>query len=415
MVYYRDSSCQKAKIGAIQRFPTKLRLRSMNQDFPLSDLRVLDLSRVLAGPFAGRMLADLGAEVVKVEPPTFDVTRNWGAKSGSISGYYHQQNAGKKNISINLKSDAGVELLKSLVKKADILIENFRPDVMARLGLGWESLHALNPRLIMLSISGFGHNGPESKRAAYAPIIHAETGSIQRQADKSEGKKVEMCMSFADTNAGLHGLVGLLAAVNLRHRTGKGQHIDIAMVDAMLATDDQTHYYLDDVDVNTSASEVWDATGGPIILAGDFRYVWQQTVAIIGIEDPTPEGASLPEKIKCRRDAFSKFLFSHHDRNSLVTQLDKANLAWGNVYESITYLQESPTLKHRNSIVEIDDRQGGVRPTFQSPYRFSDAPSGVRSGAPFQGEHNHSILNEWLGLSEEDIVSLTQNKVLVSE
>jgi len=387
----------------------------MDQDFPLADLRVLDLSRVLAGPFAGRMLADLGAEVVKVEPPNFDVTRNWGAKTGSISGYYHQQNAGKKNISINLKNEAGVELLKSLLMKADILIENFRPDVMSRLGLGWESLHALNPRLIMLSISGFGHNGPESKRAAYAPIIHAETGSIQRQAEKSEGKQVEMCMSFADTNAGLHGLVGLLAAVHHRHRSGQGQHIDIAMVDAMLATDDQTHYYLDDVDVNTAASEVWDATGGAIILAGDFRYIWQQAVAIMDVKDPTPMGASLPVKIKCRRDAFAKFLNSHHDRDSLVAQLDKANLAWGNVFESITYLQDSPTLKHRNSIVAIDDRHGGTRPTFQSPYRFSDAPSGVRAGAPFQGEHNKSILTEWLDMSPKEIETLAENKVLVSE
>ncbi|MBL4682651.1 MAG: CoA transferase [Pseudomonadales bacterium] len=387
----------------------------MNQDFPLADLRVLDLSRVLAGPFAGRMLSDLGAEVVKVEPPNFDVTRNWGAKTGSISGYYHQQNAGKKNISINLKNDAGVELLKSLLKKTDILIENFRPDVMSRLGLGWDSLHELNPRLIMLSISGFGHNGPESKRAAYAPIIHAETGSIQRQAEKSEGKQVEMCMSFADTNAGLHGLVGLLAAVHQRHRSGQGQHIDIAMVDAMLATDDQTHYYLDDVDVNTAASEVWDATGGAIILAGDFRYIWQQAVTSMGVKDPTPMGASLPVKIKCRRDAFSDYLNSHDDRDTLVAQLDKANLAWGNVFESITYLQDSPTLKHRNSIVAVDDRHGGTRPTFQSPYRFSDAPSGVRAGAPFQGEHNNSILTEWLNMSPKEIETLTENKVLVSE
>jgi CoA:oxalate CoA-transferase len=387
----------------------------MEQDYPLSDLKVLDLSRVLAGPFAGRMLSDLGAEVVKVEPPGMDVTRRWGAKSGSISGYYHQQNAGKLNVSIDLKSETGVALLKSLVTKADILIENFRPDVMERLGLGWQSLHQLNPRLIMLSISGFGHNGPESKRAAYAPIIHAETGSILRQAKKSQGKPVEMCMSFADTNAGLHGLVGLLSAVHHRHRSGLGQHIDIAMVDAMIATDDKTHYYLDDVLPNTDDSEVWEATGGPIILAGDFRYIWKQVVRVLRLIDPTPENATLLEKIKYRRDAFSEFLLGHKSRESLVEDLDKANLAWGNVHDTNSYLADSITLKHRNSVLNIDDRHGGTRPTFQSPYRFSEASSGVQHGASFQGEHNASILKQWLGMSDEEISELEANDILISE
>jgi crotonobetainyl-CoA:carnitine CoA-transferase CaiB-like acyl-CoA transferase len=387
----------------------------MEHDYPLSDLKVLDLSRVLAGPFAGRMLSDLGAEVVKVEPPGMDVTRKWGAKSGSISGYYHQQNAGKLNVSIDLKSESGVALLKSLVTKADILIENFRPDVMERLGLGWQSLHQLNPQLIMLSISGFGHNGPESKRAAYAPIIHAETGSIRRQAKKSQGKAVEMCMSYADTNAGLHGLVGLLSAVHHRHRSGVGQHIDIAMVDAMLATDDKTHYYLDDVGVNTDDSEVWEATGGAIILAGDFRYIWKQVIRVLGLIDPTPENATLLEKIKCRRDAFSEFLLRYENRESLVEDLDKANLAWGNVHDTNTYLADSITLKHRNSVLDIDDRHGGTRPTFQSPYRFSEASSGVQHGASFQGEHNATILKQWLGMADEEISELAANGVLISE
>lgn len=125
-----------------------------------------------------------------------------------------------------------------------MLIENFRPGVMEKLGISWAVLSRLNPRLIMVSISGFGQQGPESGRAAYAPIIHAETGVISRQAQKSNSYPVEMCMSFADTHAGLHGLVGLLAALHLRHRTGTGQHLDIAMVDAMLATDDLAHYHL---------------------------------------------------------------------------------------------------------------------------------------------------------------------------
>lgn len=375
-------------------------------DYPLTGLKVLDLSRVLAGPFAGRMLSDLGADVVKVEPPDQDVTRRWGRFHGGISGYFHAQNAGKRNVSINLKSAEGVALVRELAKQADVLIENFRPGVMKKLGVDWQVLHEDNPSLIMLSISGFGQTGPEAGRAAYAPIIHAETGSIKRQAEKSQGTPVEMCMSFADTNAGLHGLVGLLAALHQRHRTGKGQHIDIAMVDAMLITDDQTHAFLEHSQVATAASEVWQATGGEVMIAGDFRHLWKSVTITHGLIDPTPDGAELEEKIRCRRQAFQDFLLSFPTREALIDALDAANLAWGGVFDSDHFLGESETLKHRNSIVEIDNREGGTRPTFQSPYRFSEAASGVSRGAATLGEHNAEVLQEWLGLTPETATEL---------
>ncbi|MBD3646131.1 MAG: CoA transferase [Pseudomonadales bacterium] len=385
----------------------------MAMEYPLADIKVLDLSRVLAGPFVGRMLCDLGADVVQVEPPDQDVTRLWGRKVGSNSGYYNQQNAGKRNISIDLRTPHGISLLGELVREADILIENFRPGVMNRLGIGWENLSAINPRLIMLSISGFGQDGPESQRAAYAPIVHAETGSIHRQAEKAGGHPVEMCMSFADTNAGLHGLVAALSALHLRQRTGTGQHIDIAMVDAMLACDDHAHYHLEDAEVNNGASEVWNATGGPIILAGDFRHIWKQLVTIHGMQDPTPEGAPLSEKIRLRREAVGEYLLKFPSREDLVSALDAANLAWGNVNSTADFLRESPTLRHRNSIVEVDDRQGGRRPLVQSPYRYSDAKSGIRGGAPFQGEHNEEVLSNWLGMTTDRIEALTRDNVLI--
>lgn len=387
----------------------------MPGEAPLSDIKVLDLSRVLAGPFAGRMLSDLGADVVKIEPPDRDVTRLWGKKIGSISGYYNQQNAGKRNISVDLGTPGGVTLLKDLVRHADILIENFRPGVMTRLGIGWDVLSEENPRLIMLSISGFGQTGPEAGRAAYAPIIHAETGAIYRQAERANCHPVEMCMSFADTNAGLHGLVATLSALHLRARTGAGQHIDIAMVDTMLATDDHTHYHLERSEVNNGASEVWDATGGPVILAGDFRHIWKQINTVLGIADPTPPGAELREKIRCRRAAVGDFLSSFTTREELTHALDTARLAWGNVNSTADYLTHSETLRGRNSVVEVDDRHGSTRPLFQSPYRFSNATSEVRAGAPFQGEHNREVLREWIGMDDRAIEALTARNVLVSE
>ncbi len=383
--------------------------------YPLEGIRVLDLTRVLAGPFVGRMLCDLGAEVIKVEPPDRDVTRLWGHKIGSLSGYYHQQNAGKKNVSIDLQQDDGRELLLDLALHADILVENFRPGVTTRLGIAYETLQQVNPGLVMLSISGFGQNGPEALRPAYAPIIHAESGAILRQAEQGASDPAELCMSFADTTSGLHGLVGVLAALHMRHQTGHGQHIDIAMLDAMLATDDHTHYHLDQAPVQNGASEVWPATGGPVILAGDFRHIFRRLHDVHGLKDPTPAGASLEEKISHRRKLIGDFLLSFPDRSGLIAALDKANLAWGDVKQSRDCLLNSPTLKHRQSIVEVDDRHGGTRPTIQSPYRFSHASSGVRGGAPFQGEHNDEVISHWLGYSAEELADLKEAQVLLQE
>src|SRR5690606_36419153 len=145
-----------------------------------------------------------------------------GAERGGISGYFHQQNAGKRGMCIDLAVPAGVELLRALAARADVLIENFRPDVMGRLGLGYETLRERNPGLIMLSISGFGADGPESRRAAYAPIVHAESGLVARQAASSGARPADLALSVADTSTALHGLVAVLAALHLRERSGAG-------------------------------------------------------------------------------------------------------------------------------------------------------------------------------------------------
>ena len=172
--------------------------------YPLAHLKVLDFSRVLAGPFAGRMLSDLGADVVKVEPPDGDLTRLWGRVVGGIPGYYHQQNAGKRNICIDLRAEGARDLVFELVRQADILIENYRADVMPRLGLGYDVLHEINPRLIMLSVSGFGQGGPESHRPAYAPIVHAEAGLMDRQSRRSDLPLRDLPLSVADTTLAHH-------------------------------------------------------------------------------------------------------------------------------------------------------------------------------------------------------------------
>jgi crotonobetainyl-CoA:carnitine CoA-transferase CaiB-like acyl-CoA transferase len=386
--------------------------RQADANYPLHGLKVLDFSRVLAGPFAGRMLCDLGADVVKIEPPDGDITRLWGRDIAGLPGYYHQQNAGKRNICMDLRAPGAVELVKALVAKADILIENYRPDVMPRLGLGYEVLQEVNPGLIMLSISGFGQGGPESHRPAYAPIIHAEAGLMQRQTNRGGGALNDLPLSIADTNASLHGLVGLLSAVIMRERTGTGQHIDIAMIDATFATDDQIQYALEDAESTAALpNDVWPTGAGPILLSADFRFLWIQLTKLMGIVDPTTKETPLAEKVSTRRAIVGEYMLDLETWGQVEQAMETMNLAWGKVRDPADVI-EQPTLRARGAIVDMDDRAGGTRPLTQSPYRFSAASSGVRGPAPHRGEHNAEVLGEWLGHQADSIEVLAADGVL---
>ncbi|MPY93569.1 MAG: CoA transferase [Acidimicrobiia bacterium] len=383
--------------------------------FPLQGTKVLDFSRVLAGPFAGRMLSDLGADVVKVEPPEGDVTRGFGRRINGIGGYFNQQNAGKRDVCVDLAADGSTELLLKLVAEADIVLENFRPGVMARFGLGWEQLRAANPSLVMLSISGFGQDGPERDRASYAPIVHAETGLLARQAFVDGDQPSDIALSVADTFTALHGLVGVLAALHLAKATGVGQHIDLAMVNAVVATDDYVHFVLEDAPIVAGGGRIFDAVGGPIMLAGDEKWWWRQLSRGGGLADPTPEGADLKAKISARRAAIEAHLLSFPDRASLIAALDAVNLAWGNVFDHREVYERQPSVGAREMLTEVDDRAGGRRKVTQTPYRFSAAQAGVRGPSAYRGEHNYDALEDWIGLSKTEIDELHTSGVLLQE
>ena len=380
-------------------------------EHPLDGLRVLDLSRVVSGPFAGRMLADLGADVVKVEPPDGDITRIWGEVRHGLSGFYTQQNAGKRNVCVDLRASGGPDVVAALAGVADIMIENFRPGVLARFDLGWDQLQRANPALILLSISGFGQQGPETGRQAYAPVLHAESGLIARQAAFDADKPSDLVVSVADYDAGLHGLVGILAALHLRHRTGTGQHVDISMLDAMLACDDYAHHALDGSPAARLGGDVWDAPGGPILLAGVLQNTWRVVSTRYGVQDPTPDGADLDTKIAHRRQAVARWLTSFASRPELVAELEASGLAWADVRDPEEAF-EGPTARAHGAAASVDDRGGGTRRVVQSPYRFSAAASGVRGGAPRRGEHNVAVLDHWLGWSAERVAELEASGAL---
>jgi CoA:oxalate CoA-transferase len=379
---------------------------------PLGGVRVLDLTRVVSGPVVGRALADLGADVVKLEPPEGDVTRLWGEERNGIAGFFLQQNAGKRNVCVDLKTDGAVELLHDLAAAADVLVENFRPGVLARLGITWESLSARNPRLVMASISGFGQEGPESDRAAYAAVIHAESGAIGRLMKLDERPPTDPIVSFADYDAGLHATIAILAALLQARATGVGDRIDIAMLDAMLGTDDYIHHAIDGSPIRRLSGQYWQlADGGYIIIPGYLHHVYKRLADLFGLEDGVAEDASLEAKTAARRAAVAAFLASFEDRESVFTVLKTAGLPWG-VLKTPEEALASPTARHRGVVAEVDDGAGGTRGVVQLPYRFRDSETGVRGRSAALGEHNAEVLREWLALDGDRIDRLASAGVL---
>src|SRR5262245_47699537 len=204
---------------------------------PLDDVFVVDLSRILSGPVCTIMLADMGAHVIKVEPPpTGDDSRQWGPPFiGGISTYFLSVNRNKKSLGLNLKAEDGRRILRKLIERADVLIENFRPGVLDKLGFGVESVRSVNPRTIYCSISGFGHTGPYRDRPGYDVIAQGESGMMDLTG-YTDGPTAKLGASLADVVAGLYACNGICLALLARHKTGKGQHVDISLLDGMVST-----------------------------------------------------------------------------------------------------------------------------------------------------------------------------------
>lgn len=383
---------------------------------PLEGIRVLDLSRVVAGPFAGRMLADLGADVVKVEPPEGDVSRVWGEKRHGVSGFFQQQNAGKRDICVDLRAEGAADVVIALAACADVVLENFRAGVMTRLGLDWPVLSAANPRLVMCSISGFGGKGPHSDRAAYAPVIQAESGVVSRQSLLDGTSPTDPALSIADYDAGLHALVAILSALRMVDRTGIGTWIDMSMVDAMLATDDYVHHSIDESPLDRLGGTYWQVGDGTwVMVASPMKHLWR-VISSLGVTAEAPADASLDAKLKARRDAITAWMRAQASFGDATATLDTLNIAWGEV-RTMEEAISSPTAQHRGVVAQVDDRSGTgtTRGVINSPYRFSAWESGVRSGAPRRGEHNVAVLAEWLGWSAERTAALVIEGVLLAE
>lgn len=387
-------------------------------NFPLAGLKVLDFSRVVAGPYATRMLSDLGAEVLKVEPPEGDVTRKLAKRESGVSGNYLQLNIGKQNICLDLKAEGAPELVRNLAAEADIVVENFRPGIMDKFGIGWSDLSKVNPRLVMLSISGYGQNGPEREKAAYAPVLHAEMGLIARQAEMSGGQPTDIQFAMADSYSSLHGIVAILSALRTLDQTGEGQHIDLAMLNVLHSADDYAHFALDGIWPKAPENLVWKAPEKrQMLITADMKWLWIMFSTKDGLQDPTPEGADIPTKVRLRREAMEQHIQSYGSFDALTATMDRLNLAWGEVHPFGPDVYEQPSIEALGTIVDVTDDDGNARRTVQSPYRFSKSKSGIDSSAKTakRGEHNVTALQNWLSLTDEEIAQLSNTKALRSD
>ena len=378
---------------------------------PLEGVKVLDLSRVFAGPVAGRVLSDLGADVVKVEPPEGDITRLWGSKAAGLSTYFTQQNCGKRNISVDLRTPGGPELVADLAAEADVLIENFRPGVMKKYGLDWDAVSTRNPSLVMLSISGFGQDGPDAGRAAYAAVVHAETGLIEHEL---RDDPLDVSFSAADVLSGMHGVIGVMAALRVKDMTGVGQHVDVAMVDAMAFSSDKIVASLDGRLHEQQNGEVWETASGPVVIPGGLKWVWHQMSEVHGLTDPTPKDGELAVKLASRRRIVTDFLCSLPNRDAVVGALDAAGLAWGEIREMSSVL-EAPTIEHRETVAHIDDRVGGTRPVVKTPYKMSVSNTRTVGPASYRGEHNTEVMADWLQVDRGTVKRLEEDSVLLQD
>ncbi len=379
---------------------------------PLTGRRVLDLSQAIAGPYVGRILADLGADVVKVEWTNGDVTNRFGPPTAGLTGLFHHMNAGKRGIGLDLKSPAAGDLIRRLAAQADVVVENFRPGVLARAGLGYADLAAGNPGLVMASVSGFGQTGPEAGRAAYAPVIHAESGLLARQAAIDGRPIADIAMSLADQITALHTTIAILAALDQRATTGVGQHVGVGMLEAMVATDDKASEAIDGItDPADSRGYVWEATGGSILVAADVRTLWRRLSTSAGLRDLVGPEASAAAKFSGRAEQIAGWMMSFEDRRDLLAALDAASIAWADVRDASTVF-DSPTLRHGEVVVQVDDHAGGTRGVVRMPYRFSGSTSTVRGPAPRRGQHDRDVLAEWLGATETEIDRLTADGTL---
>ncbi len=393
----------------------------------LAGIRVLDLSRVLAGPWCTQMLGDLGADIIKIERPGVgDDTRQWGPPFDPETGdaaYFQCANRNKRSLGLDFAKPQGVELLHRLAAQCDVLVENFKPGTLERYGLGPEQLRARHPRLIVCSISGFGHQGPLRERAGYDFVVQAMGGlmSITGPADKA----YKCGVAVADLFTGLHAVVAILAALRHRDQSGEGQHIDLALFDCQLSMlanlasqwlcDGQTPQRLGNAHPSIAPYETLACADGELVLAvgndGQFRRCVAQLGHVEWADDPrfASNAARLANRPQLR--ALLGAELSRLPRAHWVERFETAGVP-ATAVASVPEALQHPQAEARQMLGPLDPTHPGARQAVQSPLKLSGTPTRNRRRPPGLGEHSDELLREF-GLGDAELQSLRAAGVLL--
>jgi len=393
---------------------------------PLDGVRVLDLTRVLAGPYCAMFLGDLGAEVVKVEHPEIgDDTRGWGPPfAGGESAYFLCVNRNKKSITVDLKSADGIELLKKLAACADVLIENFRPGTMERLGLGEKDLRAVNPRLIYASLSGFGADGPMSDVPGYDLIIQA-WGGLMSITGLPDGEPTKVGVAIIDLVAGLMLGKSIAAALYAREKLGAGQKIETSLLEAEVAglINAGSNYLIEgkvpgrwgNAHPTIVPYQSFTTADGFLVIGVASEGIWQRFCAAIGIA-PLAEDARFAKNANRveNRDALIASLsevFLTRDTDAWLSLLNKAEVTCAPI-QTIDKVFAAPQVRHRNMLIQVNHPTAGAVGMAGIPVKFSVTSPSVRLPPPLLGEHTDDVLASWLGMNNNEIAELREKKIL---
>ncbi|UOQ95128.1 CoA transferase [Halobacillus shinanisalinarum] len=391
----------------------------------LSGIKVLDLSRVVAGPVCASMLGDLGADVIKVEnPDKGDDTRLWHPPDiENLSLYFAAVNRNKRAITVDLKTEEGLNIIKEIIKEADVVVENFKTGTMERLGLGYDTLKAINPKIIHCSITGFGHSGPYKQLPGYDFLAQAMSGFMSINGSPN-GEPVKAGIAMADLYAGLYAVISILAAVQARNHTGRGQHCDVSLLDSMVASllnigtgflntgelpkryGNQHPTLVPYQNFNTKDREI-------VVAVGNDRQ-FHKLCSLLGREDLAKDErfATSNGRVVNREELIPLLqkAFITREADEWMAVLQENNIPCGPI-NNLDKVFENEQVLEREMVQEIEHPEVGVVKLLGSPLKMSDTPVSIERHPPLHGEHNAEVLSE-LGYSNQQIDLLIKKKVI---